>query len=51
MEERVDQHALLENPKVESSLLGGDRSGQASRARTDDDEVMPMHREISVDDT
>ena len=40
MEQRVDQHALLEGAKVETGALGGDGGGQTGRPGADDDEIV-----------
>ena len=40
MEQRVDQHALLERAEVEVGLPGRDCGGQTCRPGADDDEIL-----------
>ena len=46
--DRVDEYALLKNLVVQTAPLCGDRSREARRPRTDDDQIAYRHWAILV---
>src|SRR5205085_11277913 len=45
-ENRIDEHALLDDEVVEAALLRGNRRGESRGPRADDDEVSNRHPSI-----
>ena len=48
IEDRIDEHALLDHLVVEPTLLGGDGGGEPRRSRADDEEIANGHLSMII---